>query len=106
MGLFWTTKSDGAFRCVRLTNRLAIKTPYVFKIRYLFQLWRREQRPISPLWWSRQWWELFYEGRMHNQQEARRWKEHGPQEINGVSLCPVLCSQRWGLWVVKIGRAH
>lgn len=110
MGLFWTTKSDGAFRCVRLTNRYAIKTPYVFKVRYLFQLWQRKQKPMSFLWWYREWWSLFYEGCKNNEQEALRWKQIGAQEVNGVSLCPVLRSQRWGLLVVMpkagpLGRA-
>jgi hypothetical protein len=98
--MLWETKSDGAFRRVRLTARLAIKTPYVFKFKYLFQLWRRAQSPISLSWWLREWRELFYEGCKHNQQEARRWKQIGTQEVNGVSLCPVLYSQRWGLLVI------
>jgi len=100
MGILWTTRSDGAFRCVRLAERLAIKTPYVFKVRYLCQLWQRQQKPMSPLWWFRQWWDLFYEGCKHNQQEARRWKQIGAQEVNKVGLCPALRSQRWGLLVV------
>jgi hypothetical protein len=98
--MLWETKSDGAFRRVRLTSALVFKTPYVFKFRYLFQLWQRAHKPISPSWWFREWWELFYEGCQHNQQEARRWKEMGAREISTVSLCPVRCSQRWGLLVI------
>lgn len=98
--MLWETKSDGAFRRVRLTAGLAIKTPYVFKFKYLFQLWRRAQSPIALSWWLREWRELFYEGCKHNQQEARRWKQIGTREVNGVSLCPVLYSQRWGLLVI------
>ena len=98
--MLWETKSDGAFRRVRLTARLAIKTPYVFKLNYLFQLWRRAHRPISLSWWLKEWWELFYEGCKHNQQEAHRWKQIGTEEVNGISLCPVLYSERWGLLVI------
>jgi hypothetical protein len=105
MGLLWTARQDGAFRCVRLTSRFAIKTPYIFKIRYLYLLWQRAQRPISASWWCREWRSLFYEGCKHNQQEGLRWKQQGAQEINGVSLCPVLHSQRWGLFVVMLRAA-
>jgi hypothetical protein len=83
-----------------LTDALVFKTPYVFKLRYLSQLWQRAHKPLSLSWWLRQWWELFYEGCKHNQQEASRWKEIGSQEIAGVSLCPVLRSLRWGLLIV------
>jgi len=98
--MLWEIKSDGSSRRVHLTEHLAIKTPYVFKFRDLFQLWRGMGRPMSPLWWPTQWWKRFYEGCKHNQQEARRWKERGSRQIGGISLCPVLCSQRWGLLVV------
>lgn len=65
---------------------------------------------MSFLWWYREWGSLFYEGCKHNQQEALRWKQIGTQEVNGLSLCPVLRSQRWGLLVVMpkagpLGRA-
>jgi hypothetical protein len=100
MGILWTTKSDGAFRCVRLTERLAIKTPYVFKVRYLCQLGQRQQKPTSPLWWFRQWWACFTKAANITSRKRRRWKRIGAQEVNKVTLCPVLRSQRWGLLVV------
>jgi hypothetical protein len=97
------TKNDGLFRRVRLMGDLAFKTPYVFKFKYLFRLWK-VRRPTSLSWWFMEWWDLFYEGCKHNQQEGRRWKEIGEQEQNGISLCPVRFSQRWG-WLLVMPRA-
>ena len=103
--MLWETRTDGAFRCVRLTAGLAVKTPYVSRFKYLFQLWRRARSPISVSWWLREWWELFYEGCKHNQQEVSRWTQIGAREVNGVSLCPVRYSLRWGLLVVMLRAA-
>jgi hypothetical protein len=81
-------------------NGLAFKAPYLFRCSDLVIDWRKTGRPKSMLWWLKEWRDRFHGARMHNQQEVRRWKEMGTQEIGGVSLCPVRFHLPLGLLVV------
>jgi hypothetical protein len=98
--MLWKTKTDGAYRCVRLIDGVAIKTPYLFKFEDLAFLWEKDGRPKSIRWLKNWWWELFRTGCKHNEQEARQWGKLGAQEINGVRLCRVRRCLPWGLAVV------
>jgi hypothetical protein len=99
--MLWKTTTKGAFRCVRLIDGLALKSPYVFKYTDLVFHWKLAGKPKSILWLLKDWWwDLFYAGCKHNQQEVRRWQQIGPQEINGVRLCPVQFHLPFGLLVV------
>jgi len=107
--MVWETKNNGLFRCVRLTRRLAFKTPRVLNRRQLKNDWRISGRPKSIRWLLRTWCKLFRENRMSNQAEVRRWQEwqqNGAQKVSGVGLCPILFHLPLGLLVVmrKAGR--
>jgi hypothetical protein len=99
--MLWKIKVGGAFRCVRLIDGLALKTPYVFKYTDLVFHWKKAGKPKSIRWLLKDWWwDLFRAGCKHSQQEVRRWQQMGAQEINGVRLCPVRFHLRCGLLVV------
>jgi hypothetical protein len=99
--MLWKTNSRGAFRCVRLIDGLAFKTPYVFKYTDLVFHWKRAGKPKSIRWLLKDWWwDLFHAGCKHSQQEFRRWQQIREREINGVSLCPVRFHLPFGLLVV------
>jgi hypothetical protein len=98
--MLWKTNRNGAYRCVRLIDGLAVKTPHLFKYEDLVFYWQKAGRPKSPLWWFRQWWSVLYRGCKHNEQEVRRWCEMGTREINDVRLCPIRYHLRYGLLVV------
>lgn len=98
--MLWRTTTNGAYRCVRFIDGFALKTPYLFKYADLIANWRISGKPKSLRWWLSEWWNLFYSGLKHNQQEVRRWEEKGTQEISGVSLCPIRFHLPLGLLVV------
>jgi hypothetical protein len=98
--MLWETNTNGGYRCVRFIDGLAFKTPYLFKYTDLIFYWNRAGRPKSFLWWLREWWNVFFRGCKHNEQEVRRWREKGTQEISGIRLCPVRFRLPFGLLVV------
>jgi hypothetical protein len=98
--MLWTTNTSGAYRCVRLIDGLALKTPHLCKYSDLKFHWERAGKPSSPSWWFKTWWNGFYGGLKHNQQEVRRWHEVGTREIDGVSLCPIRFHLTLGLLVI------
>jgi hypothetical protein len=84
--MLWRTNTNGTARCVRLTEKLAIKTPYIFfdriKTFWFLNIFRR-----------------FWLGLMSNREEVRRYRERGHLEFNGIRFCPVK-SYLWGLITV------
>ncbi len=101
--MLWQTKTNGLFRCVRLTRRFAFKTPHVLNRRQLKNDWKMFGKPKSISWLWRTWCKLFRENRMSNQAELRQWQEwqqNGAQKVSGVGLCPILFHLPLGLLVV------
>jgi hypothetical protein len=96
----WTTNTSGAYRCVRLIDGIALKAPYLLKYSDLNFHAGRARKIGSLSCWLKGWWDRFYRGLKHNQQEVRRWRELGAREIDGVSLCPIRFHLPLGLLVV------
>jgi len=104
--MLWETKSGGLFRVVRLTRRLAIKTPHVLNRRQLNNDWRLLGAPgakPSIAWRWNTWCKLFRENCSVNKREVQTWLEwhgNGEQKISGVGLCPIRFYLPHGLFVV------
>jgi hypothetical protein len=97
------TKNNGNFRVVRLTRRLAFKTPRILEFRGLEAEWKQYGNPASKpsiTWRLRAWLKLFRQNRLVNNEEFRtfqKWQEKGAEKVSGVGLCPILFHLPWGL---------
>jgi hypothetical protein len=101
--MLWVTKNNGNFRVVRLTHRLAFKTPRILEFKGLDAEWKHLQNPPSKrtiTWTLKTWLKLFRQNRLVNQEEFRtyqEWQSKGAQRIGGVGLCPILFHLPLGL---------